>query len=211
MKTKLTILAVAFIFVFASCERQFSDKDVQPTAPSSTEVQNESDMLKSGHQNQNMGGEKAMLNFNTHLSGGNEVPAVETDATGQAIFQLSNDGMKLSYKLIVANIKNVKMAHIHVGSMDENGPVVVWLYPPAPPPELIEGRTQGVLQEGVITKDDLVGQLEGKKLWDLVEMIKNKQTYVNVHTNQYPAGEIRGQIMMNGKMKKGNDNMMNGK
>ena len=87
MKTKLTILAVAFIFVFASCERQFSDKDVQPTAPSSTEVQNESDMLKSGHQNQNMGGEKAVLNFNTHLSGDNEVPAVETDATGQAMFR----------------------------------------------------------------------------------------------------------------------------
>jgi len=103
------------------------------------------------------------------------------------------------------------MSHIHVGSADENGPVVAWLYPSAPPPALIEGRTNGVLQEGVITKDDLVGQLEGKKLWDLVEMMKNGQTYVNVHTKQNPAGEIRGQIKMNGKMMKGKGDMMNGK
>ncbi|MBS3772218.1 MAG: CHRD domain-containing protein [Bacteroidales bacterium] len=207
MKTRLTILAVAAIFVFASCERQFTENDVQPKAPSSAEVQNESDMLKSGHQNQNMDDKKAVLNFRTHLSGDNEVPdPVETNATGQAVFQLSKDGMKLHYKLIVANIKNVYMAHIHVGSADENGPVVAWLYPPAPPPALIEGRTQGVLQEGVITKDDLVGQLEGEELWDLVEMMKNEHTYVNVHTNQYPAGEIRGQIM-GGKNMKGNQMM----
>ena len=209
MKTKLTILAVAVIFAFTSCERQFMEKEVQPKAPASTEVQNESDMLKRGHQDQNMGMKKAVLNFRTHLSGDNEVPSVETDATGQAIFHLRNNGMELHYKLIVANIKNVSMSHIHVGSADENGPVVAWLYPSTPPPELIEGRTNGVLQEGVITKDDLVGQLEGKKLWDLVEMMKNGQTYVNVHTHQYPAGEIRGQITMNGKMMKGNGEMMN--
>lgn len=139
------------------------------------------------------------VNFRTHLSGDNKVHTVETNATCQTVFQLNKNGMKLHYKLIVANIKNIKMAHIHMGSAEENGPVVVWLYPPAPPAKLIEGSTNGVLQEKVIPKDDLVGQLKGEDLWDLVKMMKDGQTYVNVHTDQYPAGEIRGQIMMNGR------------
>jgi hypothetical protein len=131
-------------------------------------------------------------NFRTHLSGEEEVPAVDTRATGQAIFQLRSDG--LHYKLIVANIENVTMAHIHLAPAGANGPVVAWLYPDAPPPELIPGRFNGVLAEGVITSDDLVGPLEGQTLDDLVNEIKAGNTYVNVHTSQYPAGEVRGQI-----------------
>src|SRR3954466_1145150 len=44
-------------------------------------------------------------NFNTHLSGGNEVPVVVTNAQGQALFKLSKDGTVLHYKLNVANIE----------------------------------------------------------------------------------------------------------
>lgn len=137
------------------------------------------------------------LNFRAHLSGGEEVPPVTTEATGQAIFQLSKDGTELSYKLIVANIQNVSMAHIHVAPEGVNGPVVVWLYPSGPPPQLIPGRSSGILGEGVITSDNLVGPLVGHSLSDLVELIQAGETYVNVHTSQFPAGEIRGQISGN--------------
>lgn len=133
-------------------------------------------------------------NFRTHLNGENEVPAAETDAQGQATFQVSSDGESIDYKLIVANIENVRMAHIHLAPAGENGGVVVWLYPDAPPPQLIEGRFQGVLAEGTITTDDLVGGLGEATLDDLIEEIKAGNTYVNVHTDQYPGGEIRGQI-----------------
>jgi hypothetical protein len=75
-------------------------------------------------------------NFRAHLSGDEEVPAVDTRAQGQAIFQLSRDGMTLHYKLIVANIEDVLMAHIHLAPAGENGPIVVWLYPSAPPPRM---------------------------------------------------------------------------
>jgi hypothetical protein len=133
-------------------------------------------------------------NFGTNLSGAEEVPPVETLARGQAIFQLSKDGTELSYKLIVANIENVTMAHIHLGAAGVNGPVVVWLYPSAPPPQLIEGRFDGVLAEGLITADDLVGPLAGASMDDLIDAIRAGNTYVNVHTSQYPPGEVRGQI-----------------
>jgi hypothetical protein len=133
-------------------------------------------------------------NFRTHLSGDNEVPPVETLAQGQAIFKLSKDGTELYYKLIVANIENVMMAHIHIGEPDENGPVAVWLYPDSPPPILIPGRFNGVLAEGIITEGDLVGPLIGMSMSDLLDVIKSGNAYVNVHTEQYPGGEIRGQI-----------------
>ena len=135
-------------------------------------------------------------NFVAVLSGDEEVadPPVETLARGQAKFQLSADGTELHFRLIVANIENVTMAHIHVGAAGVNGPVVAWLYPEGPPAELIPGRFNGVLATGVITADDLVGPLAGASLDDLVELLKDEEAYVNVHTSQYPAGEVRGQI-----------------
>jgi hypothetical protein len=129
-----------------------------------------------------------------HLSGGEEVPSADTNATGQAIFRLSKDGDSLYYKLIVANIENVTMAHIHLAPAGVNGPVVVWLYPSAPPAQLIPGRTNGILMEGTITEANLVGLLAGQSLADLIANIEAGNAYVNVHTSQYPGGEIRGQV-----------------
>ena len=86
------------------------------------------------------------------------------------------------------------MAHIHLAPAGENGPVTVWLYPDGPPPQLIEGRFNGVLATGTITDDDLVGPLAGMTVADLVQRLENGMGYVNVHTAQNPPGEIRGQI-----------------
>jgi hypothetical protein len=129
-----------------------------------------------------------------HLSGGEEVPPVDTKATGQAMFQLSPDGTELSFRLNVANIENVTQAHIHLAPAGENGGVVAWLYPDAPPQQLIPGRTQGTLAKGTITAGDLVGSFAGQGLDALVEAMEAGDTYVNVHTSQFPGGEIRGQI-----------------
>lgn len=133
-------------------------------------------------------------NFVAPLSGDQEVPPADTDATGVSIFQLSRDGSELSYRLNVANIENVTQAHIHVGARGVNGPVVVWLYPDGPPAQLIPGRTSGTLATGTITADDLVGPLAGASLDDLLDTIRAGNAYVNVHTLQFPPGEIRGQI-----------------
>jgi hypothetical protein len=134
----------------------------------------------------------AARNFVAPLSGDQEVPAADTRARGNTTFQLREDG--LHYRLIVANIQNVSMAHIHLAPAGVNGPVAVWLYPSAPPPQLIEGRFSGVLATGVITAENLVGPLAGASLGDLLDLMRAGGTYVNVHTSQFPGGEIRGQI-----------------
>ncbi len=124
----------------------------------------------------------------THLTGSEEVPARDTLAQGQAIFRLSKDGTELHYRLIVANIENVTAAHIHLAPAGMNGPVVAPLYVSGP----ISGRFSGVLAEGVITS--LNGPLLGQPLSALITAIEDAGAYVNVHTTQFPGGEIRGQI-----------------
>jgi hypothetical protein len=133
-------------------------------------------------------------NFRAHLSGSEQPVPVQTQAQGQAIFQLSADETALHYQLNVANIENVFMAHIHYGPPGENGPVVAWLYPASPPSVLIPDRFSGVLAAGVIQDTNLMGPLMGQTIQDLVDLIQDGEAYVNVHTSQVPSGEIRGQI-----------------
>jgi len=135
------------------------------------------------------------------LTGGDEVPANDTRARGNAHFEVSDDGMSVSYKLIVANIENVVASHIHVGAPGANGPVVVFLYGPQPAGG---GRLNGVIAEGTFTAANLVGPLAGQPLSALLDNIQAGNAYVNVHTNDgvaptntgpgdFPGGEIRGQ------------------
>ena len=136
----------------------------------------------------------AQRNFRAHLSGEEEVPPVDTNAQGQVVFQLNREGTELSYKLIAANILDILQAHIHVGPRGVIGSVVVFLYPEAPPSVLIPGRFDGVLAEGTITTDDLIGPLAGEDLSALLAEMAAGNTYVNVHTVANPVGEIRGQV-----------------
>lgn len=135
------------------------------------------------------------------MSGGEEAPdPVETRARGAAKFQLSQDGQSISYRVNVANIENVLMAHIHRGAPGVPGPVVVWLYPAAPPALLIPGRFQGTLMEGTFTAANLMGPLAGMTIADLWDAIRSGITYVNVHTSANLPGEVRGQIHASGHL-----------
>jgi hypothetical protein len=132
--------------------------------------------------------------WKTHATGDNEVPANGSRAQAQANFKLSEDGSSLSYRLNVANIENVTQAHIHMAPAGSNGAIVAWLYPSAPPLQLIPGRSQGTLGEGTITAANLVGPLAGQPLSALVAAMDTGNAYVNVHTSQLPGGEVRGNI-----------------
>jgi hypothetical protein len=121
--------------------------------------------------------------FAANLKGSNEVPPVDTPATGTAQLQVSSDGKDMSYDLSATNLNGFMMAHIHQGKSGENGQPIT---------------TPLSIGKGKITSSDLQGPLAGKQLSDLVDIIKNGQAYVNVHTDQNQNGEIRGQIMSTG-------------
>lgn len=132
--------------------------------------------------------------FHATLSGKNQSPTINTPAHGTATFTLSKTGKSLRFRLEVADIENVSMAHIHLGGPGKEGPVVAWLYPSHPPAQVKKGKFTGTLATGLITARKLEGPMKGKTISDLVQEIKSGDVYVNVHTVQHPAGEIRGQI-----------------
>jgi hypothetical protein len=126
-------------------------------------------------------------NFRAHLRGGEEVPAVDTDAQGQVIVKFNKDG-SLSYKLIVANIENVRVAHIHCGVAGVNGPVGVTLYGG---PTV---TTNGVLAQATVTAPDEGNGCGWQTIADVLAAAQAGGAYVNVHTDANPPGEIRGQL-----------------
>lgn len=194
------VAALALVSALACAERP------EPTAPIALTVYEDAALSDNANDN----------NLGTQLSPKNEVmPAgvVNTSkAVGNAVFQLSDDGQELSYKLIVANIENVFMAHIHKGAAGVNGGIVVWLYPSTAttPGPTGQGRIQGVIAEGTITKSNFIGALANMEMSDLLALIANEEAYVNVHTNNgvaptnegpgdFPGGELRGQLLHRGQ------------
>lgn len=127
-----------------------------------------------------------ILKFAAHLSGDNEVLPVSTDAQGQFKAHISKDA--LEYELSVANINNVFAAHIHCAPPGENGPIGVTLYAGA------QVTLNGVLAHGPILMPDLANSCGWDDLEDLIEAMRDGDTYVNVHTDGIPSGEIRGNI-----------------
>jgi len=140
--------------------------------------------------------------FVAHLSGRTWVSIVnssvtytiDTRAEGQAIFHTDEGMTEIKFMLIASNIENIIMAHIHIDTGVELGPIVVWLYPRMPPQQEIPGRFNGVLAKGRITDADLVGPLQGMTIANLVAKMRSGEAYVVVHTTQHPPGEIRGFI-----------------
>jgi hypothetical protein len=133
------------------------------------------------------GGEK----FVADLSVSQVVPPIDSKATGTAEFVPIMDGSSsMTYTVNVTDIIAVKAAHIHIGAIGQNGDVVVTLFKSETP----TGQLSGLLSKGNITSDKLEGPMAGKQLSDLIEVMKNKGAYVDVHTQQNPDGEIRGQI-----------------
>ena len=125
--------------------------------------------------------------FTAELSGDDELPPVNTDANGTITIQGSNQS--LNYQLALSDMKNVTAAHIHFGNDDENGKIVV-TFLKSDNPSGLEVETLG----GNFTVDDVQGPLAGLPLEQLISFMGNGSTYVNVHSTEFPLGEIRGQI-----------------
>jgi len=138
------------------------------------------------------------FNFRSPLSGDAERPVpVDTDAAGVATYKLNDAETELTYRLIVANIDGVTQSHIHCGSPEVAGPVVAFLFG-----FNAAGVTvNGVLAEGTITAANVIPRADSAacpggvaNLADLIEKLRTGGAYTNVHTLEWPGGEIRGHI-----------------
>ena len=107
------------------------------------------------------------------LSGGEEVPPVQTSATGENMLKIGADGMVTG--MIMTKGIEATMAHIHMAAKGANGPVIV---------PLKKGANAG---EWV--------PAEGAKLTDeQMKAYKAGNLYANVHSEAHKGGEIRDQM-----------------
>jgi hypothetical protein len=105
------------------------------------------------------------------LSGAQEVPAASTSGSGSGSFRIADDG-SISGSVTTAGVPGT-MAHIHQAAKGQNGPVIV--------PLTKNGDTYSVP--------------EGRKLTEAqMQAFKAGNLYVNVHSNAYKGGEVRGQL-----------------
>ena len=112
-----------------------------------------------------------MHNFTVPLSGANEVPggSGDPDGTGTAFLAFDDVANTVAWTIVVANLDTVILDHIHSGPAGVNGPVVI----------------------------DFLGVLAGGPAFDIdvAAVLANPTAfYVNVHTNTFTNGAIRGQI-----------------
>jgi len=120
--------------------------------------------------------------FSADLTGAQEVPSIETDASGTASFVLTDAG--LAYKVTVNGLTiGGPGAHFHNGSAGANGPIVRHIED-----DFVNNTAIGLWQptDAEPLTDDLVVAL----------LLGN--IYLNVHTDANPPGEVRGQVLVNG-------------
>ena len=108
------------------------------------------------------------------LVGTNEVPPRSPTQTGTALVTLNQGQAEVCFELTVAGISSpITAAHIHAAPAGTNGPIVISFNQP------INGL------DGCVTADP-----------DLIKAVRQNPSdyYVNVHTQQFRGGAIRGQL-----------------
>jgi hypothetical protein len=119
------------------------------------------------------------------------VPAVDTQATAVLTLDYNSATKEMAFTLKVTHqISNPQLATIYQGLPGERGDAVCTLF--AGPAK--EGDFTGVLAEGTLSADDLIGQLEGSTIADLVALIEEGKAYVNISNASHPVDAIRGPI-----------------
>lgn len=133
--------------------------------------------------------------FKADLSGDQEVPPVATGASGMAIFRLNKSETWLEIQLRVDNGVGITQSHIHCAPAGENGPVVVFLAGLHAAGLDVNGKW---ISNAFITEASIVNSACGGTLAELAQSLRTGNTYVNVHSQAVPSGEIRGQILPSG-------------
>ncbi len=124
----------------------------------------------------------AVLNEANVVGGG-------TGSTATGTASISVVGPILLYRIDVAGITDVTATHIHgPAAAGTNAGVLLGLCSSGNAPDCASGTVDGVLVS------DAASSALGISFDSLVVLLRNGNAYVNVHTNDFPGGEIRGQI-----------------
>ena len=125
---------------------------------------------------------------------------------GSGFFAADINADVINYQLLYVGIPTaVTQAHIHLGNPGTNGPIIVFLcsnlgdIPPGV--QALPCPAAGELVVGTIVATDVLQAADGDRillsagdLEGLKQLFFAGAVYANVHSEQHPPGEIRGQV-----------------
>lgn len=128
----------------------------------------------------------ARNNYRAHLSGSNEWPVVNTGADGLVNLSVAPD----STLVVSGTFDNLSSpvatniaggAHLHLGLAGQNGPITVFLN------LSLDADSLGGSFEPALNTFALTGEQ--------YDALLARNVYLNIHTANFPTGELRGQVL----------------
>ncbi|MGD0315680.1 MAG: CHRD domain-containing protein [Xanthobacteraceae bacterium] len=120
----------------------------------------------------------APQSFKVTLTGAQQVPPVQTSATGTADLSYDPATRVVTWSVTYSGLSGpATMAHFHgPAAAGKNGPPVIWLTEKGKP---VENPIKG---EATLTPEQ-------------AQQFSAGEWYINVHTQANPGGEVRGQVV----------------
>ncbi len=120
----------------------------------------------------------APTSFTVALSGASQVPPVQTAGTGTANLTYDPSTRVLTWSITYSGLSSAAtMAHFHgPAAAGKNAGVQLW-----------------ISKKGAAPSSPITGQATLTP--DQATMLTAGELYINVHTKDHPAGEIRGQVV----------------
>src|SRR6266446_6392632 len=149
--------------------------------------------------------DEATLSMHAKLNGFQEVTPKLSPSTGH--FEATVTGSTLSYTLTYSKLSSPAfMAHIHFGQPAVNGGVFLWLCgsaaAPGPAGTPMCPAEGGTVSRTGVTAADIQGlsaqNLSAGDFAAALSILADGAAYVNVHTTNFPGGEIRGAVKSEG-------------
>lgn len=142
------------------------------------------------------------MNLKAELEGFNEVPlALSSPGGGHFKMKINPGGTSVSWELSYGDLgSTVTQAHIHFGSVSQAGGISVFLCSNLGngPAGTQACPAQPATISGTFSSTDVIGPaaqgIAAGEFDELIDAIRAGFAYANVHTTNFPGGEIRGQI-----------------
>jgi len=138
--------------------------------------------------------------FSASLLGDNEVPPI--NSTGAATFHMENNNGVITFTMTFSGLSsNLVVSHLHFAPTKVAGGVMIFLCgggnQPACP-AATSGTFSGTIVASNVTGPTSQGITPGN-LTAALEAVDDGSSYANIHTTNFPAGEIRGQVRRGNK------------
>ena len=142
------------------------------------------------------------ITLTARMLGGHEVPPVNSAAAGTFRATIHTDGT-IDFTVTYANLSTTPLfSHIHFGQFNVAGGVMIFLCggggQPACP-TTTSGTFSGTITAANVTGPTAQGVTAGDLASALRIVVEQGEGYANLHSTMFPAGEIRGQVFVQGR------------